>query len=483
MTSGPEAGLPAGWGLELDRGTRRTDGGRVLIGGSPFRVLRLSPTGAELLGRLSAGDPLPRADPARRLARRLVNAALAHPRPPPAEVLRPADVSVVIPVRDEPHRLGPTIAALGSVREIVVVDDGSTAPAAVRSAAGAATVLRHDRPRGPAAARNVGWRSTTGTVVAFVDADVTADAGWLPPLLAHLGDPAVGAVAPRVRSSPGDAPGWLAAYEAARSPIDLGPTPALVRPRTRVAYVPTALLVVRRAALEDVDGLDEHLLYGEDVDLVWRLDAAGWRVRYEPVSTARHPVRPDLRAWLEQRYRYGSSAATLAARHGDVVAPLGTSGWSAAAWGAVLVGHPLAGAALASVTTAALVPKLDSLQHPAREALRIAGGGHLWAGRSVADALRRPWWPLSLLLAWAWPRSRPALVAAATVPALLDWQERSPALDPLRFAALRLLDDLAYGTGVWAGCLRARSGRALVPGFTGPIDPPATLGRAGPGET
>ena len=40
-------------------------------------------------------------------------------------------------------------------------------------------------------------------------------------------------------------------------------------------------------------------------------------------------------------------------------------------------------------TTAALVPKLQSLDDPAGEALRIAGAGNLWAGRTVADALRR----------------------------------------------------------------------------------------------
>ena len=59
---------------------------------------------------------------------------------------------------------------------------------------------------------------------------------------------------------------------------------------TRVAYVPTAALLVRRAALGD--GFDESLRNGEDVDLVWRLIEAGWRVRYEPavqVGTASPP--------------------------------------------------------------------------------------------------------------------------------------------------------------------------------------------------
>ena len=58
------------------------------------------------------------------------------------------------------------------------------------------------------------------------------------------------------------------------------------RPLTRVAYVPTAALVVRRAALGG--GFDETMRYGEDVDLVWRLVEAGHRVRYEPAVQVAH---------------------------------------------------------------------------------------------------------------------------------------------------------------------------------------------------
>jgi hypothetical protein len=166
-------------------------------------------------------------------------------------------------------------------------------------------------------------------------------------------------------------------------------------------------------------------------------------------------------AWVRQRFRYGTSAAALAQRHGRAVAPLGISGWSALAWALVLLGRPVAGVAVGAGTTAALVPKLRGLDHPSAEALRIAGLGNLYAGRAVADALRRPWWPFAALLWWRWPRSRPALLAALVAPP-----------GPPRFVALRLLDDVAYGAGVWAGCVRARSAEALRPSFAGPFPPP-----------
>ncbi len=476
MTSAA-AELPEGWSISLDLGARRTDEGRTLIGGSPLRVLRLRPAGARWLDRVADGGAVPSSAGQRALARRLVDAGLAVPRPTPATQHTAADVAVVIPVRDDAAGLRVTLATLGDVGAVTVVDDGSLDPDEVRAAASTetasgATVLRHATSQGPGAARERGWRSADRPVVAFVDADVALPAGWLDGLLPHLDDPTVAAVAPRIGAHPGRAPRWLARYEARRSPLDLGPRPGPVRPGARVSYVPTAVLLVRRSALEAIDGFDEALRVGEDVDLVWRLAAAGLGVRYEPEVVARHPCRPSARAALRQRFRYGTSTAPLARRHGRAGAPLGISGWSALAWLGVLLGRPVPGVGVAAGTTAALVPKLRGLDHPLAEAVQLAGLGHLHAGRAAAEALRRTWWPLALLLGWRVPRSRPALLAAVLVAPLLAWCDDRPGIDPARYAALRLADDLAYGAGVWAGCLRARSAAALLPRFAGPVDPP-----------
>ncbi len=178
--------LPEGWRVELDDDARRIDGGRVLVGGTPFRLLRLSEVGARLLDRWSAGQPLAAGASERALARRLVDASLAHPLPTGDGAPTAADVSVVIPVRDDTDRLAATMAAIGGAREVVVVDDGSLDPAAVLAAAGPAAVLRHERARGPAAARNTGWRAASGGLCLFVDADVSLDPAALPALLAVI---------------------------------------------------------------------------------------------------------------------------------------------------------------------------------------------------------------------------------------------------------------------------------------------------------
>lgn len=457
--------IEAGSSIELDPAVRRIDGGRVLIGGAPLRIMRLTEAGARWLDRAIAGQPLPESAAVRQLAQRLVDGGLAHATPAVGSGPSVNDVSVVIPVHDDAAGLARTLASVGTVGEVIVVDDGSAEP--VR--ADGATVLRSESAEGPGAARQRGWRAASRPVVAFVDANVEVRPGWLEPLLAHLADETVGAVAPRVTAGRDGAPEWLAAYEAVRSPLDLGPLPGPVGPGRRVPYVPTTAVVVRRDALEAVGGFDERLRFGEDVDLCWRLVDAGWRVRYDPAVEVTHPSRPTLGAWVDQRVRYGSSAAPLTRRHPGAVAPLRVSGWSALAWGAVVAGRPLVGTGIGAGTVAALVPKLGGLEHPVAESVQLAGKGNVWAGRAVAEAIRRPWWPPAVALAVAHRRSRPALAAAAVLPAVLEWRERRPQLDPVRYTALRLLDDLSYGAGVWLGCLRARSFAALRPAFTGPI--------------
>ena len=61
--------------------------------------------------------------------------------------------------------------------------------------------------------------------------------------------------------------GPVLAYEAARSPLDLGDEPGLAGPGRRVGFVPATALVVRRSAFEAVGGFDTRLTVGEDVDL------------------------------------------------------------------------------------------------------------------------------------------------------------------------------------------------------------------------
>ena len=123
--------------------------------------------------------------------------------------------------------------------------------------------IRLDRNCGPATARNVALTSVTTEFVAFVDADIDVglDITWLTALLSHFDDPEVVAVAPRVRSRPQR--GVIGYHEHHNGALDLGPRPAVVRPGTRVSYVPAAALICRAEAVRAIGGFDEDLRTGK----------------------------------------------------------------------------------------------------------------------------------------------------------------------------------------------------------------------------
>ena len=431
----------------LDGSYRRFDS--VVIAGSPLRLFKLSAGGQRVVEAIEHGQPLPSGHA--KLTDRLLDAGAIHPQRSESPFTA-TDVTIVVPAFNAQPSAMPH-------REVIVVDDASEPPL---TATAGQRIIRLSTNGGPGAARNAGLAAVATPLVAFVDTDVDLDSAWLDALLAHFSDPRIALVAPRVASSEGST--TLAQYESTRSPLDLGAEQGRIAAGTRISYVPAAVLVMRVDALRAIGGFDESLRTGEDVDMVWRLIAAGHRCRYEPASIVHHRPRTTFTGWVHQRLAYGRSAADLDSKHPGDVTPLRMSGWSAAVWALVLARRPVVAAAVAAGTIVALRRKLADL--PPEESTRLAGLGHLYAGRQVASALTRVWWPLSLLAALLVRRLRVPLAAAATVPALLDWYENRGPLDPARYVALRLADDMVYGTGVWIGCIEQRSFGALAPKFT-----------------
>jgi len=383
----------------------------------------------------------------------------------------------VIPVRDRHGELARCLAGLARAPRVIVVDDASRDPAAIAriAAEAGARVLRRPVNGGPGAARNTGLAAADTPLVAFLDSDCVPSPGWLDVLLPYFADPAVGAAAPRIVPHERGRT-WLARYEGASSTLDMGAHASIVRPGSRVPYVPGAALVVRKAAAGT--GFAEDMRVGEDVDFVWRLAAAGWTVRYEPAAAMPHQHRVRLGAWFARRKDYGTSAAVLELRHPGAVRPLYLSGWTALAWLAAAAGWPAAGAALTGTGIALLARRLARLTgedwpRPAARtawqlATRLAGGGTLAAGRPLGSAISRTWWPLALPAAVAVRRLRLPLAALVLAPPLLDWLDRRPPLDPARYVAARLLDDVGYSLGVWQGCAGRRTIRPLLPRLGSP---------------
>jgi len=456
--------LPVGFAVEIDVEAKSLRSGGW-FGGSPPRVLRLTPSGAAAWEELRDGVvSSPRTG---RLARRLTDAGIAHPVPPRATG-RP-DVTVVVPVRDRAVDLERCLASLGSDYPVVVVDDGSSDASAIRAVAElhAARVIRRDVNGGPAAARNDGVAASRGEFIALVDSDTVPGSEWIGALAAHFADPAVAAVAPRI--VPLAANTSAGRYTRARCNLDVGSRPGRVIPYGRVSYVPSAALLVRRAAVDQVAGpdgpFDAALSVGEDVDLAWRLHGAGWRVRYDPSHAVQHREPATWSALLRRRYRYGTSTALLGARHPDAVAPLLVHPWSFACAGALALRRPVL--ALGALAGAAL---------ELRTALRAANVGEVPASTVTKGAVRgaRLTWeglgryliqfaPTALGAALLHRRTRLAAAGLLLAPVLAEWTARGKPGDPVRFAGGYLADEVAYGAGVLTACVRRRTTIPLRP--------------------
>nr|WP_229674467.1 HAD-IIIA family hydrolase [Nakamurella endophytica] len=293
-----------------------------------------------------------------------------------------------------PVTAGPEGAAAAGPIEVVVVDDrplepadrttGRTAgvppePLDVPALPWPCRVLRSGG-RGPAAARNVGWRATGARWVAFLDDDVVVPEDWYDLLLQDLADAESDRPA-GARTSTGDtAAGASTPVGGVQGRLEV-PLPVDRRPTDwerntaglRDAAWATADMAYRRDALVGVEGFDERFprAYREDADLAARVRAAGWTLRRGGRTTI-HPVRP-ADGWVSVRVQAGNrDDALLRRRYGRD-------------WRTVTAAGPGRGPAHLGTVAAAAV----GLAGLAARRPRVAAAGALTWTALTTDFLRR----------------------------------------------------------------------------------------------
>ncbi|HZP42044.1 MAG TPA: HAD-IIIA family hydrolase [Candidatus Binatia bacterium] len=228
--------------------------------------------------------------------------------------MTPAAFDVVVPTVGRPslpRLLGALAGAAGPLPgRVVLVDDRRDAGTPLLAAEPPPRVAPRLRVvasggRGPAAARNRGWRETDAPWVAFLDDDVVPTRDWLARLAADLAPlgPDAGASQGRVRVPP---------------PLGRRRTDweRHVQGLERARWA-TADMAYRREALARVGGFDERFAraYREDADLGLRVAAAGFRL-VAGTRRVRHPARP-AGAWASVRLQRGNADdALMRARHG-----------------------------------------------------------------------------------------------------------------------------------------------------------------------
>jgi histidinol-phosphate phosphatase family protein len=194
--------------------------------------------------------------------------------------------------------------------QIVIVDDrpepGGRLPAPAGWTA-QCLVIRRSGGRGPAAARNTGWRSTRPEVdlVVFLDDDVSVTSSWLSDLHDDLD-----AIGPRGAGSQARLVVPLPAHRR-HTDWERG-TAGLAGAR----WI-TADMAYRREVLSEVGGFDERFTraFREDADLALRVTERGYRISSgQRVST--HPVRPARWDASLRQQRGNADDALMSALHG-----------------------------------------------------------------------------------------------------------------------------------------------------------------------
>lgn len=209
------------------------------------------------------------------------------PQPPPR-------VSVIIPHLNTPELLVRAIASVAAQKidggrfEIIVVDNGSRiALDALKAAWPDVRFLVQHEP-GPGPARNLGIAHARADILAFIDADMQAEAGWLQAGLDALAAHAVGPVGGDVRIDTGGR-SRLSGVEAFECEFAYRQEHYIRRER----FSGAGNLIITRAMF-DAAGPFGGIATSEDKLFGQRADALGMPTRFAPAMRALHPARTDV---------------------------------------------------------------------------------------------------------------------------------------------------------------------------------------------
>lgn len=216
---------------------------------------------------------------------------------------RAPKVSVYVPAYNAAGSISTTIEAILSQSlmpdEVLLIDDGShDGTAEFASRYKEVTLIRHDRNRGLAAARNTATRAAKNELVGSVDADCCAEPVWLEKLVAALEDPKVGGASGRLIEGFQDslADRWRRVH----MKMDRGEQPI-----RNPMFLYGCNGLYRKSAVLGVGGYDEAMLTaGDDSDMGRRLTSAGWDLLHVPEASVTHLRRDSVESVLRSYWQW-----------------------------------------------------------------------------------------------------------------------------------------------------------------------------------
>ncbi len=236
------------------------------------------------------------------------------------------DFSIVLVCWNNKDYLEPCLRSLYEGRlqrsfDVVVVDNGSTdgSQEMLRENYPEIIIIQNDHNVGLARACNQGIEITQSPYILLLNNDTLVNGPSLDAMVNYMdSNPTVGAVGGKLLNEDGSFQAGYAAFSSLTEEFliatgigdriwDGYPShyDAEVKEPMPVGWMSSACLLLRRAALDEVGLLDEeYFIYGDEADLQYRLQKAGWGVHYVPTSTTLHYGGRSMNRWRRRKMVY-----------------------------------------------------------------------------------------------------------------------------------------------------------------------------------
>ena len=223
-------------------------------------------------------------------------------------------VSVVVCAYNAERTIDQCLASLEVLSypnyEVIVVNDGSRDR--TREIAESYDYCRiiNQPNRGLSVARNVGAEAATGEIVAYTDSDCVADPDWLTYLVAKMEASKLTAC-----GGPNFPPPEDNLVPAAVAVAPGGPTHVLISDEI-AEHIAGCNMAFRREVLMQLGGFDPvYRAAGDDVDICWRFQDAGYTIGFSPAAVVWHFRRNTVAAYCTQQRGYGKAEALVYSKH------------------------------------------------------------------------------------------------------------------------------------------------------------------------
>lgn len=234
------------------------------------------------------------------------------------------DVSIVLVCWNNKNYLDPCLKSLydGNLTftyDVYVVDNGSTdgSQEMLRTKYPEVIIIQNDGNVGLSKASNQGIIASSGKYVLLLNNDTIVNAESFNAMVDFLNDhPEAGAVGGRLLNEDGSFQSGYGLFSNLWEEIlimtGLGDRYKSGYPlhydsakTVLVKWMSSACLMVRRSALDQVGLLKEdYFIYGDEVDLQYRLDKAGWKVFYLPHVHTLHYGGRSMNRWKRRKMVY-----------------------------------------------------------------------------------------------------------------------------------------------------------------------------------